>query len=85
MLWKHFTCNKIMKLASLALTQGGMSAQVQMEHLRSSDLYTGPCAKQTASGKPLCNTGSSAPCSDDLEGWGREGGPKEKGCVHTYS
>lgn len=74
-----------MKLASLALTQGGMSAQVQMEHLRSSDLYTGPCAKQTASGKPLCNTGSSALCSDDLEGWGREGGPKEKGCVHTYS
>ena len=29
MLWKHFMCNKTVELASLALTQGRKSAQVQ--------------------------------------------------------
>ena len=27
------------------------------------DIYTLPCVKQPASGKPLCNTGTSAWCS----------------------
>ena len=29
----------------------------------STDMYTLPCVKQPASGKPLCNTGNSAWCS----------------------
>ena len=52
-----------------------------------SDLYT-PVCKQTARGKAVCNTGSSARCSVMAEGGGGgggEGGPRGRGFVHTYS
>lgn len=34
----------------------------------STDMYTLPSVRLAASGKQLCNTGSSAWCCDDLEG-----------------
>ena len=35
----------------------------------------------------LCNTGTSAQSSEDLDGWdeGWEGGSKGRGYMHTYS
>lgn len=54
----------------------------------STDMYTLPSVKQAASGKPLCNTGSSAWRCDDLEGmWRWEArGERDELCtelIHT--
>ena len=41
------------------------------------DTYTSLHVEWTASGNVLCDSGSSARCCDNLEGWGRVGGGKE--------
>jgi len=46
----------------------------------STDMYMLPSVRLAASGKQLCNTGSSAWCCDDLEGmrrWEAQGGRDE--------
>lgn len=55
------------------------------------NIYTLSCVKQIASGKMLCSTELSLVLCDDLEawdvGWGvrREGGPRGRGYMYTYS
>ena len=51
--------------------EGGMNGESGTE------TYTLPYVKQPASGNLLCDSGSSARCCDNLEGWGGVRGGKE--------
>ena len=49
------------------------------------EICTLTCIKQIASGKLLQSAGSSARCSDDLEGWDAGGGWRGRRYKYTYS